>query len=234
MQGHARCTHVQVASATLVYITKTVATQLATNTVIIFLLLNGCLLLCPYTLRHMRPRSIGLILSLYVNAKLSKVEQNTHMAVQLLCKACPDIADNPPLPQPCKEVLHPCTIEPMNIIILLLVVSQNFLTNIRYSGVQAALIGAVMRTCFKVEKLPMCSRRTTLTPNHNIRGASGHKVTYPYYIPEIVHSHGYLIHVACVLGIKTDIRQISTHRAYGHAVGKMRYEIGEVGMMVVH
>ena len=32
--------------------------QLATNTIIIFLLLNGCLLLCPHRLRHMRPRSI--------------------------------------------------------------------------------------------------------------------------------------------------------------------------------
>ena len=114
MQRHARCTHVQVASATLGYITGTVATQLATNTVIIFFLYNGCLLLCPYRLWHMRPRSIRLIPSLSANAKLSKVEQNTHMAVQLRCRACPDIADNPPLPQPCKEVLHPCTIEAMD------------------------------------------------------------------------------------------------------------------------
>ena len=115
-QGHARCTHVQVASATLGYITRTVATQLATNTVIIFFLYNGCLLLRPYRLWHMRPRSIGLIPSLSVNAKLSKVVQNTHMAMQLRCRACPDIADIPPLPQPCKEVLHPCTIETMDII----------------------------------------------------------------------------------------------------------------------
>ena len=170
MQGHARCTHVQVASATLGYITRTVATQLATNTIIIFFLYNGCLLLRPYRLRHMRPRSMRLIPSLSANAKLSKVEQNTHMAMQLRCRACPDIADNPPLPQPCKEVLHPCTIEAMDIIILLLVVSQSFPTNIRYSGVQAALIGAVMRTDFKIEKLSMCSRRTTLIPNHNIGG----------------------------------------------------------------
>ena len=124
MQRHARCTHVQVASATLGYITGTVATQLATNTVIIFFLYNGCLLLCPYRLWHMRPRSIRLIPSLSANAKLSKVEQNTHMAVQLRCRACPDIADNPPLPQPCKEVLHPCTIEAMDIIILLLVLTE--------------------------------------------------------------------------------------------------------------
>ena len=163
MQRHARCTHVQVASATLGYITGTVATQLATNTVIIFFLYNGCLLLCPYRLWHMRPRSIRLIPSLSANAKLSKVEQNTHMAVQLRCRACPDIADNPPLPQPCKEVLHPCTIEAMDIIILLLVVSQSFPTNIRYSGVQAALIGAVMRTNFEIEKLSMCSRRKKKT-----------------------------------------------------------------------
>ena len=77
--------------ATLGYITTTVATQLATNTVIIFFLYNGCLLLCPYTLWHMRPRSIRLIPSLSANAKLSKVEQNTHMAMQLRCSACPDI-----------------------------------------------------------------------------------------------------------------------------------------------
>ena len=80
-----------------------------------------------------------------------------------------------------------------------------------------------MRTDFKIEKQSMCSRRTTLIPNHNISGRSGHKVTYPYYIPEIVHGHGYLIHVACVLGlwdsgIKQDIRQISTHRASGVAI----------------
>ena len=36
--------------------------------------------------------------------------------------------DNPPLPQPCKEVLHPCTIESMHIIELLLVFPQSFPT----------------------------------------------------------------------------------------------------------
>ena len=133
----------------------------------------------------------------------------------------------------CKEVLHPCMIEAMDIVILLLVFTQSFPTNIRYSGVQAALIGAVMHTYFKIEKLPMCSRRTTLIPNHNICGGSQQNVTYPYYIPKIVHSHCYLINMACVLGIEKDIRQIPTHRAYGHAVGKMCYEIREVGMTVV-
>ena len=118
----------------------------------------------------------------------------------------------------------------MHIIILLLVFTQSFPTNIRYSGVQAALIGAVMRTYFKIEKLPMCLRRTTLIPNNNIRGGSWRKVTYPYYIPKIVHSHGYLINMARVLGTEKDIRQISTHRANGHAVGKMCYEIQEVGI----
>ena len=101
------------------------------------------------------------------------------MAVQLRCRACPHIVDNPPLPQPCKKVPHPCTIEAMDIIILLLVVTQSFLTNIRYNGVQAALIGAVMRSSFKIEKLPTCSWNTTLIPNHHIGRGSGHKVTYP-------------------------------------------------------
>ena len=213
MQGHARCTHVQVASATLTYITRTVATQLATNTIIIFLLLNGCLFLCPHRLRlrHMRPRSIGLIPSLPANTKLSTMEQNTHMAMQLRCTAC--VHRLRTIPQPCKEVLHPCTIEAMDIVILLLVSTQSLLANIRYSGVQAALLGAVMRTYLKIEKLPMCSRRTMLIPNHNIRGGSQLKVTYPYYIPRIVQSHSYLINMARVLGIEKDIRQISTHHS---------------------
>ena len=45
-------------------------------------------------------------------------------------------------------------IEAMDIIILLLVVTQSFATNTRYSSVQVALIGAVMRTYFKIKKLP--------------------------------------------------------------------------------
>ena len=111
------------------------------------------------------------------------------MAMQLRCRACPNIADNPPLPQPGKEVLHPCTMKAMDIGILLLVFPQSFPTNKRYNSVQAALIGAVILTYYKIEKQPMCSRRTMLIPNHNIRGGSRHKVAYPYYIPKIIHSH---------------------------------------------
>ena len=112
-----------------------VAEQLATNTTIIFLLLNGCLFLCPHRLRHMRPRSTELIPSLRAETKLSKVVQNTHMATQIRCRACPNIADNHPLPQRCKGVLHPCMMETMDIVILLLVFTQGFPTNMRYSGV---------------------------------------------------------------------------------------------------
>ena len=39
--------------------------------------------LCPHRLRHMRPRSIGLIPSQAANTKLSKVEPNTDMAMRL-------------------------------------------------------------------------------------------------------------------------------------------------------
>ena len=42
-------------------------------------------------------------------------------------------------------------IEAMDIVKLLLVFTQSFPTNIRYSSVQAALIGAVMRAHFKIE-----------------------------------------------------------------------------------
>ena len=70
------------------------------------------------------------------------------MAMQLRCRACLNIADNPPLPQPRKEMHHPCTIEAMDIVILLLVFTQSFPTNIKYSSVQAALIGGYITPAF--------------------------------------------------------------------------------------
>ena len=175
------CTHVQVASAILGYITKTVVTKLAKNIIITFLLLNGCLLLCPHRvrLRHMRPRSIGLIPSVPANTKLSKVEQNTHMAIQLRCRACPNIADNPPLPQPCKEVLHPCTIEAMDIVVLLLVFTQSFPTNTRYKGTAVCKRPLQALSCAPISKSKNClcvreGQKKMLIPNHNIYRGSRH------------------------------------------------------------
>ena len=146
--------------------------------------------------------------------------------MQLCCKECPHIADNPPLPQACKEVLHPCAMEPMDIAILLLGFTQSFPPNRRYSSEQAALIGTIMCTYFKIKELPMWAQRTVLIPNHYIRRGSRHKVTYPYYIPKIVHSHGNLINMACVFGIEKDIRHIPTT---GHAISKVGHEIGPLG-----
>ena len=93
----------------------------------------------------------------------------------------------------------------MDIVIFLLGFTQSFPPNIRCSGVQVTLIGATMRTYFKIEELPMCSRRTTLIPNHNIRRGLWHKDTYPYYIPKIVHGQSYLTNMGCVLGVENDI-----------------------------
>ena len=103
-----------------------------------FLLLNGTLLLPPHKLRHMRPRSTGLIPSLLANTKLSSVEQNAHIAMQLCCRASPHIADNPPLPHACKQVPHPFTVEAMDIIIFLLGFTQGCPPEIKYNSVQAA------------------------------------------------------------------------------------------------
>ena len=57
----------------------------------------------------------------------------------------------------------------MDIVVFLLGFTQSCPPNIRYNIVQAALTGAIMHTYFKIEELPMCPRRTTLIPNHNIR-----------------------------------------------------------------
>ena len=63
----------------------------------------------------MRPGSIELIPRLPADTKLSKVEQNTDMTMQLRSRTHPHIAGNPPLPH---AVLQPCVTKAMHVIIL--------------------------------------------------------------------------------------------------------------------
>ena len=68
-------------------------------------------------------------------------------------------------------------------------------------AITVTLVSAIVITYFIIEELSVHSRRTTLIPNRNIRRRSRHKITYPYYIPKVVHGHRYLINMACVFGI---------------------------------
>ena len=68
-------------------------------------------------------------------------------------------------------------------------------------AITVTLVSAIVITYFIIEEVSVHSRRTTLIPNRNIRRRSRHKITYPYYIPKVVHGHRYLINMACVLGI---------------------------------
>ena len=95
----------------------------------------------PHRLRHMRPRSIGLIASLSPDTKLRHVQQNTDMLVQISGRTHPHIVDNLPMPKACKEVFHPCATETMRIIIFLLVVTQFLMTNKWHGSMDAALVG---------------------------------------------------------------------------------------------
>ena len=113
------------------------------NTIVIFFLFLGSLVLCPHRLGHMKLRSIGLILGLLADTKLSKMRQNVHMTMQLLSRAYPHILNNPPVPQTSKEVHHP------------LHDTKQHCT----STVQAALVSAIVITYFIIKQLTGCSRR---------------------------------------------------------------------------
>ena len=77
-------------------------------------------------------------------------------------------------------MLAPCTIKAMHIIIFLLGFHQSLLLDIRHGTMQAALVSAIVLAHFIIKELSVCSRRTTLIPNRNIRRHSKHKITYPY------------------------------------------------------
>ena len=70
---------------------------------------------------------------------------------------------------------------------------------------QAALVSAIVSTYFIMKELVVCSGRTTLIPNRNIRRWSLHKIAYPYYIPKVVNSHRYIVNMAYALGIEQHI-----------------------------
>ena len=59
------------------------------------------------------------------------------------------------MPKAGKEVSHPCAIETMHIIIFLFVVTQFLATNIWHGNMDAALVGAIMSTHFKINELLM-------------------------------------------------------------------------------
>ena len=100
----------------------------------------------------------------------------------------------------CKEVFHPCAIEIVHIIIFLLIVTQSLTTNIWHSHMDAALVGAIMSTNFKIEELSMSARRASCIPNHYISHGPQHKITNPHNIPKVIQDHGHFIHMRCILG----------------------------------
>ena len=67
-----------------------------------------------------------------------------------------------------KEVFHSCAIETMHIITFLFVVTQSLTTHIWCGHMDAAFVGAIMSTNFKIEELSMSARRTSCIPNHYI------------------------------------------------------------------
>ena len=85
---------------------------------------------------------------------LSNNEQIQMCRCKISGRNQPQIANNLPMPKACKEVFHPCAIETMHIIVLL-VVTQFLTTKIWHGSMDAALVGAIMSTHFKFKELPM-------------------------------------------------------------------------------
>ena len=79
------------------------------------------------------------------------------MSMQISSKTHPHIADDLPMPKACKEVFHPCVMETMHINIFLLVFTQFLTTNIWHGSMDAALVGAIMSTHFKIKELPIAA-----------------------------------------------------------------------------
>ena len=68
----------------------------------------------------MVPWSIRWVTDLPPNAKLREMQQNRHGLVQLITAATPNVPNQTPMPQPSKQMLNPCPIPPMHVIVRLL------------------------------------------------------------------------------------------------------------------
>ena len=68
--------------------------------------------------------SIGGVTDLLLDAKLVKMQQNTDWRVQLIGAATPYVPGQIPMPQPSKQLLNACPIQPVRVIVTLLASCQ--------------------------------------------------------------------------------------------------------------
>ena len=97
-----------------------------TNILIIIVLLCRC---SPYMCRYVFPRTIWRVPYLSSNQKLLQMQEYTHALMQLRTGSPPYVPYDAPVPQACKQVLNACPIETMNIMVLLLPLSQRLSTD---------------------------------------------------------------------------------------------------------
>ena len=84
------------------------------------------------------PNTYGPYLS--SNQKLLQMQEYTHVLMQISTGSPPYLPYNAPMPHACKQVLNPCPIETMHIVVLLLALRQSLSTDKAPYHMQAPLV----------------------------------------------------------------------------------------------
>ena len=96
------------------------------NILIIIVFLCRC---GPYMCGYMFPWTIWRVPYLSSNQKLLQMQEYTHVLMQIGTGSPPYVPYNAPMPHACKQMLNPCPIETMHIIVFLLAPRQSFSTD---------------------------------------------------------------------------------------------------------
>ena len=78
---------------------------------------------------YMFPWTIWRVPYLSSNQNLLQMQDYTHVLMQIITGSPPYVPYNAPMPHACKQVLNPCPIEAMHIVVFLLALRQSLSTH---------------------------------------------------------------------------------------------------------
>ena len=162
------------------------------------------------------------------NQKLPQMQEYTHVLMQLGTGSPPYVPYDVPVPHACKQVLNTCPIETMNIIVLLLSLSQRLSTDKWQCHMEAPLVCTIHGANHIIHIVPLAPFRPSAIPNENIRRCPGGQRTNPNDVTKTIHDNRNFIYAPGIFRIKQDITKNASYESDGHVVNVMRHKIRKV------
>ena len=164
-------------------------------------------LLCrcgPYMCGYMFPWTIWRVPYLSSNQKLLQMQEYTHVLMQTSTGSPPYVPYNAPMPHACKQVLNPCPIETMHIVVFLLALRQSLSTDKGPYHMEAPLVCTIHGANLIIHIMSLYPFGPLAIPNENIRRCFRGQRTNPYNVAKTVKGNRCLVFATRIFRIEEE------------------------------